>query len=260
MSQRLSALLYGSIHGATGPAGKQLHKGVAHRDIKWLCGRMNIVAAALDLDDTREKLAASIVSVARQMNMLGLNQGTSGNVSARLGKGFLITPSGVAYESLRPEDVVSVGSDGTIENGKRPSSEWRMHRDIYASRAEAGGVVHAHPTYCTALSCLREDIPPFHYMVAMAGGVNIRCANYATFGSQELSDAMRTALLDRCACLLANHGMICFATDIEAALALGIEVETLARHYCESRKMGEPVLLSQKEMADVLERFQTYGG
>lgn len=213
----------------------------------------------MDPDDTREKLAASIVSVARRMNMLGLNQGMSGNVSARLGDGFLITPSGAPYESLGPEDIVLVRLDGAVESGGTPSSEWRMHRDIYADREEAGSVLHAHSTYCTALSCLRQGIPAFHYMVAVAGGTDIRCGEYASFGTQELSDAMMTALSGRWACLLANHGMICFAPDVDAALALGIEVETLARQYCEARKIGEPVLLSSKEMSDVLERFKTYG-
>lgn len=219
----------------------------------------NSVAATLDLNDTREKVAASIVSVARRMNALGLNQGMSGNVSARFGGGFLITPSGAAYEALGPKDIVLVRLDGTVEGGGTPSSEWRMHRDIYADREEAGSVLHAHSTYCTALSCLRQDIPAFHYMVAVAGGATIRCGEYASFGTQELSDAMMAALRGRRACLLANHGMICFARDVDAALALGVEVETLARQYCEACKIGEPVLLSSTEVNDILERFKTYG-
>lgn len=193
------------------------------------------------------------------MNEAGLNQGMSGNVSVRIGNGFLITPSGLAYEALSHEDIVLMRLDGTVDGAGTPSSEWRMHRDIYVNREEAGGVLHAHPTYCTALASLRRDIPSFHYMVAVAGGRDIRCADYATFGSQDLSNAMVTALSGRRACLLANHGMICLARDAEGALALGIEVEALAQQYCEARKIGEPVLLSAEEMSDVLEKFKSYG-
>ena len=193
------------------------------------------------------------------MNELGLNQGTSGNVSARSGDGFLITPSGKAYDSLAPQDIVLMRMDGTVDGAGTPSSEWRMHRDIYAARDEANSVLHVHPTYCTALASLRQEIPSFHYMVAVAGGTDIRCADYATFGTQALSDAMMNALAGRRACLLANHGMICFAGDVEGALDLGIEIEVLARQYCEARKIGDPILLSTEEMTEVLERFGSYG-
>lgn len=203
--------------------------------------------------------ATAIIEVCRAMNASGLNQGTSGNVSVRHGDGFLITPSGVPYDALLPDDIVVMSLEGEAEEGD-PSSEWRMHRDIYRGRTEAGAVLHAHPTFCTALSCLHQDIPPFHYMVAVAGGGDIRCAPYATFGTPELSEGMLGAMKDRRACLLANHGMICFAEHLDETLALGIEVETLARQYWHARQMGEPILLTGAQMEEVTAKFKTYGG
>lgn len=207
----------------------------------------------------KKGLATAIIDACRAMNSSGLNQGTSGNVSARFGEGFLITPSGVPYDALSPDDIVFVDLEGEPDEGLNPSSEWRMHRDIYGARGEAGAVLHAHPTFCTALACLHRDIPPFHYMVAVAGGRDIRCAPYATFGTPELSKGMLRAMEDRRACLLANHGMICFADGVEGALALGVEVEALARQYCHARQIGEPNLLSDEQMEEVIEKFKTYG-
>jgi L-fuculose-phosphate aldolase len=200
-----------------------------------------------------------IIAACHEMNALGINQGTSGNVSARVSGGFLITPSGVPYDEMAPEQVVELDLEGGHRGEFRPSSEWRMHRDIYGGRPEAGAVVHTHATFCTALACLRMEIPAFHYMVAVAGGTNIRCADYATFGTQALSDSMLKALDGRAACLLANHGMICFGAELKKALALAVEVETLARQYWHARQAGEPILLSEEEMATVLERFESYG-
>ncbi len=208
----------------------------------------------------KKGLATAIIDACRAMNDSGLNQGTSGNVSARYGDGFLITPSGVPYDALSPDDIVLMSFEGEAEGRLTPSSEWRMHRDIYSARPEAGAVLHAHPTFCVALSCLRQDIPPFHYMVAVAGGRDIRCAPYATFGTPELSKGMLGAIQDRRACLLANHGMICFADGVDQAYALGIEVETLARQYWHARQIGEPDLLSDSQMDEVIEKFETYGG
>lgn len=207
----------------------------------------------------KKGLATAIIDACRAMNSAGLNQGTSGNVSARFGEGFLITPSGAPYDALSPDDIVFVDLEGEPDEGLNPSSEWRMHRDIYRARGEAGAVLHAHPIFCTALSCLGQDIPPFHYMVAVAGGRDIRCAPYATFGTPELSKGMLRAMEDRRACLLANHGMICFADGVEGALALGVEVEALARQYCHARQIGEPNLLSDEQMEEVIEKFKTYG-
>jgi L-fuculose-phosphate aldolase len=192
------------------------------------------------------------------MNALGINQGTSGNVSVRFRKGFLITPSGVDYDLLGPGDIVAMDFDGEwrcFTRGRRPSSEWRFHRDILQSRAEIGAVVHTHAIHATALSCLGREIPPFHYMVALAGGDSIRCAPYATFGSQELSDNALEALRDRTACLIANHGMIACGADPARALALAVEVETLAAHFWRALQIGEPHLLSAEEMARVRDKI-----
>lgn len=206
--------------------------------------------------------AQAVIDAALAMNAAGINQGKSGNVSARAedGAAMLITPSGIAYDDLTPEAIVRVRlADGAAEGDLLPSSEWRMHRDIYAAREEAGGIVHTHAPHCTALSCRREGIPAFHYMVAVAGGTDVRCAPYATFGTQALSDHMLAALEGRTACLLANHGMIGFAADPAKALALAVEVEALARQYLLARQLGEPHILSEAEMAEVLEKFKTYG-
>ncbi|MBB4212451.1 L-fuculose 1-phosphate aldolase [Rhodothalassium salexigens DSM 2132] len=203
--------------------------------------------------------AEAVIDVCQRLNTDGLNQGTAGNVSVRTDAGMLITPSGVAYEDLTPERLVPTAADGRFEGALNPSSEWRMHADIYQAFAEAGAVVHVHATFCTALACRREPIPAFHYMVAVAGGRDIPVADYATFGTPELSDAMIRALDGRRACLLANHGMICHAETPHKALALAIEVESLARQYWYARQGGEPVILSDAQMDAVMEKFKTYG-
>jgi L-fuculose-phosphate aldolase len=194
------------------------------------------------------------------MNQIGLNQGTSGNVSLRLDDGFLITPSALAYERYTAADMVELTMDGQVITGAgKPSSEWRLHQDIYARKKEAGAVLHAHPPWSTTLACLERDIPACHYMVAMAGGDSIRCAPYALFGSSELSRNVHSALDEgRSACLLAHHGMICFAGDLEGVLALAIEVENLARVYAQALQVGEVPLLSSREMKLVREKFMEY--
>lgn len=204
--------------------------------------------------DLREQLLAT----ARAMNGQGLNQGTSGNVSVREGEGFLITPSALAYDQCWPEDLVWLDMTGAAQGKRRPSSEWRMHRDIYHHFPQAGAILHAHSLYCTSLACLERGIPAFHYMVAMAGGDSIRCTPYALFGSQELSDAAVAGLKDRSATLLGHHGMICFAASLGQVLALAIEVEALARMYLQALQVGEPPTLSAVAMAEVLERFAAY--
>jgi L-fuculose-phosphate aldolase len=208
---------------------------------------------------SRESLSQAVIDTCLAMNTQGINQGSAGNISQRFEDGFLITPSGMSYDRLQAEDIVYVDMDGGFRNSLEPSSEWRMHRDIYANHPSAGAVLHAHSTFATALSCLRLDIPAFHYMVAVAGGVDIRCADYALFGTQALSDNMLAALTDRRACLLGTHGMICFHHNLDKALWLGVEVETLARQYWHARQAGEPVILSAAQMAEVLEKFKTYG-
>lgn len=204
-------------------------------------------------------LRERIVATARQMNALGINQGKSGNVSARVEGGFLVTPSGIPYEDLQPADLVRVGLDGHASGHRAPSSEWRFHRDIYRTRAEAGAVVHTHSSYATTFACLGRCIPPFHYEVAFAGGKDIRCAPYRTFGTQELSDVAIEALRDRKACLLAQHGVIAFGTDLADALRLADKVEHLARIYWQALQVGEPPLLPDEEMALMAERFRHYG-
>ena len=207
----------------------------------------------------REQLAQQVIDSCLAMNAQGINQGSAGNVSVRFDDGFLITPSGMAYDRLRPEHIVLVDLQGNCNDELNPSSEWRMHRDIYVNRPEAGAVLHAHPTFATALSCLRVDIPAFHYMVAVAGGDSIRCADYALFGTQELSDHMLAALAGRRACLLGTHGMICFHDDLDKALWLAVEVEALARQYWHARQAGDPVILTSAQMQEVLQKFSGYG-
>ena len=200
----------------------------------------------------------ALIETARAMNRCGLNQGTSGNVSLRTDGGMLITPSALPYESLQAGDLASVDFEGATTGTQRPSSEWRFHLDIYRQRPDAQAVLHAHPTYCTALACLRRPIPAFHYMVAVAGGRDIRCAPYATFGTQALSDHVLEALQGRRACLLANHGLVCLASDLPAALALAVEVEHLAKSYLQCLAVGEPAILDDAEMERVLRKFEDY--
>jgi L-fuculose-phosphate aldolase len=203
-------------------------------------------------------LRMRIVATARKMNALGINRGKSGNVSARIDTGFLITPSALPYDETNPGDVVAVDFDGNATGPRRPSSEWRFHRDIYAARVEAAAIVHSHSPFATALACLDRDIPAFHYMVAVAGGSDIRCAPYATFGTQALSDYAVAALDGRNACLLSHHGMIALGASLELALALAVEVETLAEMYCHALSIGDPALLGEVEMRAVVDKFAAY--
>jgi len=208
---------------------------------------------------SRESLARQVIDNCLQMNALGINQGSAGNISVRFEDGFLITPSGMAYEHLQPDNIVFVDLQGNCRDDLNPSSEWRMHRDIYTARSEAAAVLHAHSTFATALSCLRIDIPAFHYMIAVAGGHSIRCADYALFGTQQLSENMLSALSERRACLLGTHGMICFHESLERALWLGVEVETLAKQYWYARQAGDPVILTERQMDEVMQQFKGYG-
>ena len=213
--------------------------------------------------DAGELLRERVIATALGMNAAGINRAKAGNVSARWRAGgfdgFLITPTGVAYDRLSPDDIVAVAEDGQARGRLAPSSEWRFHRDVYAARPDAHAIVHTHAPFCTTLACLGRGIPAFHYMVAVAGGRDIRCAPYATFGSQELADAAVAALAGRRACLLANHGMIAIGADLDRALGLAIEVESLAETYWRAMQIGEPVLLDDDEMDRVLARFATYG-
>ena len=200
-----------------------------------------------------------LLATTRKLSELGLNQGTAGNVSVREKDGFLITPSGIPTEALTVPDIVSMDFDGNHQGEKPPSSEWRFHRDILATRLEVGAVIHTHSMFATTLACLRQQIPPFHYMIALAGGDNIRCAPYALFGTQALSDAALEALNDRSACLLANHGMIAVGRNLPHALSIATEVENLCQQYWRTLQTGGPVLLTQQEINDAIEQFKGYG-
>lgn len=208
-------------------------------------------------------LRQAIVDHCRRFAPAGLSIGTSGNISVRFRDaafdGLLITPSGVDYTALQPEQIARMGLDGAWTGPLKPSSEWRFHRDIYVARPDAGAVVHAHPMHATALATQRRSIPSFHYMVAAAGGHDIRCAPYATYGTEELSQHALAALQDRSACLLGNHGLIALGVDLPHAFNLAVEVETLAQQYLLALSTGGPVLLDGAEMDRVLEKFKSYG-
>jgi len=209
-----------------------------------------------------KQLRQEIIDTCLAMNALGINQGTSGNVSARCGDKLLITPSGVPYEELKPADLAALsldGAHGSYEGRLAPSSEWRFHLDIVLARPEVAAVVHTHSTYATALAICGKEIPAVHYMIAAAGGPTIRVAPYATYGSEELSRHALQALEGRSACLLANHGVLATGPSLKRALWLAGEVETLARQYCLALTLGQPQVLSDDEIAVVVEKFKSYG-
>ena len=208
-----------------------------------------------------------LIEVVRELDSLGLNRGSTGNCSVRLSEDrFLITPSGIPSLAITREMLCTMDfvtppraeKIGPVEKVWQPSSEWRFHRDIYLQRSDVGAIVHVHSNYATTLSCLRRAIPSFHYMVAVAGGVDIRCAGYETYGTQELSDQVLIALTDRKACLMANHGMIAVGENLSRALATAITVESLAQQFLSCLSVGEPTLLSEIEMSKVLMKFSEY--
>jgi L-fuculose-phosphate aldolase len=201
----------------------------------------------------------AIIDACLAMNALGINQGTSGNISLRHGDGMLISPTSTPYDTMVPEDVVFMAWDGEVDGRLPPSSEWRFHLDIMKARPEVNAVVHAHPTYCTTIAIMGMKIPAIHYMVAVAGGSDIRCAPYATFGTAELSAHAVEALRDRKACLLAQHGMIAVGSSLSQAMWLAVEVETLARQYHGTLQIGEPPILSEEEIENVIKRMASYG-
>ena len=210
-----------------------------------------------------QALREHLVAVARRMNASGLNQGTSGNLSVRCPGGLLITPSSLPYEHMGPSDLVAINWQGQPlqyqplqDGGRRPSSEWRLHAAVLAARPELGAVLHCHPIHGTALACHDKGIPPFHYMTAVAGGDDIRCAPYATFGTDELSRLTVEAMADRQACLLARHGLVSAGESLDQALRIAVEVETLARMYLQALQLGEPPLLTSAQMQAVHAQFQ----
>ena len=213
---------------------------------------------------TREErqLREAIIAKCRWMNTSGLNQGTSGNISARYKDRMLITPSATPYEAMEPEMIASMpidGDDGAWEGPLKPSTEWRFHLDIMRARPDAGGIVHTHSTYATVLAIARKPIPACHYMVAAFGGNDIRCAGYALYGTQALSELALEALEGRNGCLLANHGMIAVGATLDEAMRVAVELETLARQYYLSLTLGAPHILSDADIADVVKGFSSYG-
>lgn len=202
---------------------------------------------------------AAVLATARAMNASGINRGTAGNVSVRAEGGFVITPTGMAYDRCESEDMVFVAMNGTPQGRRKPSSEWRFHRDIYAARPEAGAVIHTHSPFATSLACMGMAIPAFHYMIARFGGTDVRCADYATFGTQELSDAVVKALEGRSACLMAHHGMVVFGQDLDEALAKAVELETLCEQFWRVLQIGGTRILGEAEMKTVIAKFAGYG-
>ncbi|OED38787.1 fuculose phosphate aldolase [Chromatiales bacterium (ex Bugula neritina AB1)] len=211
---------------------------------------------------TETQLRQKIIDLCLQMNSTGLNQGTSGNISARHKGAMFITPSGIPYENLVPKDIAKV----TLDDGElqwkgpyKPSSEWHFHRMILLQKPELDAVVHTHSTFATVVSIARESIPACHYMIAAFGGNSVRCANYETFGTPELSTAIATAMEDRSACLLANHGMIAAGKDLDNAMWAAVELETLAKQYYYAKLAGNMQVIPDDEMDRVIEKFKSYG-
>jgi L-fuculose-phosphate aldolase len=214
------------------------------------------------MDKKELEIRKGIIAACRQMNGLGINQGTSGNISARYGDRMLITPTGVPYEELEPKDIMSTpikGGGKTWDGPLAPSSEWRFHLRILQDRPDVGSVVHTHSTYATVLAICNKPIPAIHYMVAASGGTEIRVAPYKTYGTEELSDAAMDALKGRSCCLLRNHGVIATGANVKKALWLAVEIETLARQYYLAQALGGHQILPDDEIHRVIEKFKGYG-
>ena len=208
---------------------------------------------------TRQQLSQELIDIALAVKRQRLNVGRAGNISVRHKSGFLITPSAVEYDNLASRDIVYINRHGHIKSDRyKPSSEWMLHRDIYATRPDISAIIHIHSVYATAVACLRHDLPAIHYMIAIAGGDTIRCAPYRLFGSQELSDIVCDALKDRYACLMANHGLIVCGETLEQAFEIGNEVEQLCQIYLQCLSAGQVQILSGAEMQIVLGKFKQY--
>ena len=210
-----------------------------------------------------KQLRGALFDTAKYLVDVGLNRGTTGNVSVRMTNGeadsFLITPSGFDPYDMTADAMVKVRFSGEFTGSAAPSTEWMMHRDILMSRPEVGAVVHTHSPFASTLSCMDLEIPPFHYMIAVAGGSTVRCAAYALFGSRELSENALVALKDRYACLLSHHGLIAVGSHLKKASSIALEVESLCEQYWRILQIGTPVLLSEEQMGEVLDKFKTYG-
>jgi L-fuculose-phosphate aldolase len=219
-------------------------------------------SSATDVPDADHGVRARLVAAVRRLDTLGLNRGSTGNVSARgehEADGFWITPTGMGADDLGVDDLVWMAGDGTVRGAWRPSTEWPFHRAIYAARADLGAVVHVHAANATAVACLRRELPAFHYMVAVSGGDSVPCVPYHLFGTEALSQAVAAAFADRNACLMANHGLVAGGRDVGHALKVTLEIESLCETYLKALAAGEPVLLSREQMTEVIEKFRTYG-
>ena len=209
------------------------------------------------------KLKAEVIKYSKKLNITNLSALRSGNISVRAKEkgidGFYITPSGMKYSSLKIKDIVFVSLKGIFDKKKnKPSSEWRFHQDIYLSKIDAKAIVHAHSTCATAVSSHQKNIPAFHYMIAVAGGEDLKCTKYATFGTKKLSKNIIKALKNRSACLIANHGQVAFSSNLEKAFELAQEIENICHQYINALRIGIPKILSKKEMKIVLGKFKNY--
>jgi L-fuculose-phosphate aldolase len=209
------------------------------------------------------KLKLEVIKYSKKLNITNLSALRSGNISVRAKQkgveGFYITPSGMKYSSLKTKNIVFVSLKGIFDNKKnKPSSEWRFHQDIYVNKKEAKAIVHAHSTCATAVSSHQKNIPAFHYMVAVAGGEDLKCTKYATFGTKQLSRNIIKALKNRTACLIANHGQVAFGDNLEKAFELAQEIENICHQYINALRVGIPKILSKKEMRIVLGKFKNY--
>jgi L-fuculose-phosphate aldolase len=213
----------------------------------------------MNLPEDTPALRAAAVAAVRQLDALGMNRGSTGNLSVRVGEGMLITPTGMGAEDLRPQDLVWLGWDGTQRGDWRPSSEWHFHQAIYRVRPDLHAVLHTHSTHAAALACLRRELPAFHYMVAVAGGDSVPCVPYHLFGTEELSAAVAGAFADRNACLMANHGLVAGGNTLAKAMKVLQEIESLCEVYLKALAVGEPAVLSKDQMAAVITKFASYG-
>jgi L-fuculose-phosphate aldolase len=204
-------------------------------------------------------LRDAAVAAVCKLDALGMNRGSTGNVSLRHAQGMLITPTGMGADDLRPQDMVWLGWDGTQRGQWQPSSEWHFHQAIYRARPDLNAVVHTHSVHAAALACLRRPLPSFHYMVAVAGGDDVPCVPYHLFGTEALSAAVAAAFTDRDACLMANHGLVAAGATLPRALKVVQEVESLCEVYLKALAVGEPVLLTRAQMAEVIAKFKAYG-
>jgi L-fuculose-phosphate aldolase len=214
----------------------------------------------METNEQEVGLRRQVIAAVRRLDALGLNRGTTGNLSVRgAGGGMWITPSGMDPEDLGEDDLVWVGDDGALRGSWAPSSEWPFHQAIYRARVDLHAVAHAHSVHATAVACLRRALPAFHYMVAVAGGDTVPCTPYHLFGTEALSHAVAQAFAERNACLMANHGLVAAGATLKQAMKVALEVEALCEVYLKALAAGEPVILSSEQMREVIERFKTYG-